>query len=122
MPPLQITIVGGGIGGLAAAVGLSRNGHKVTVYERSETSGGVGFAFRITPNSDKCLHYLDIDREKGGACAVDGGFMIDEKGNIYNQTRENVEVQKTKGSMSVFAYRVRISRATKIRPNKANKL
>jgi ribulose 1,5-bisphosphate synthetase/thiazole synthase len=29
--PLNITIVGAGIGGLAAAIGLRRNGHKVAV-------------------------------------------------------------------------------------------
>ena len=109
MAPLRVIIIGGGVGGLAAALGLARNGHEVAVYERSKASGGVGFAFRITPNSDKCLQYLDIDAEAGGACAVDGGFMREANGNVFSQSNENKDVQKTTGSKSVFAYRVRNS-------------
>ena len=107
MAPLRIVVIGAGVGGLAAALGLVRNRHHVTVYERSKTSGGVGFAFRITPNSDKCLRYLEIDAEAGGACVVDGGFMRGANGDVVNQSNENKDVQKTKGSKSVFAYRVR---------------
>ena len=112
MAALSIVIVGAGIGGLAAAVGLARNGHKVTVYERSESSGGVGFAFRITPNSDKCLRYLDIDAEAGGACAVSGGLLQDGQGNVFHETNENADQQKAKGTLSVFAYRVGAMRET----------
>lgn len=34
MAPLKVIIVGAGIGGPAAALGLVRNGHDVTIYER----------------------------------------------------------------------------------------
>ena len=36
MAPLDIIIVGAGIAGPAAAIGLARNGHHVTIYERSQ--------------------------------------------------------------------------------------
>ena len=35
-PPLKITVVGGGIGGLAAAIAILRAGHSVTVLESAE--------------------------------------------------------------------------------------
>lgn len=35
MAPLNVIIIGAGIAGPAAAIGLSRNGHIVTIYERS---------------------------------------------------------------------------------------
>ena len=36
---LKIGIVGGGIGGLAAANALHRSGHEVTVFERADRHG-----------------------------------------------------------------------------------
>ena len=58
MAPLKVIIVGAGIGGLAAAICLARNGHQVTVYERLSSTTEVGYAFRITANSDRCLKFL----------------------------------------------------------------
>ena len=65
--PLNIAIAGAGIGGLTAAIGLARNGHMVTMYERLRGSGGVGFSFRLLQNSDRCLRYLGIDPRRTGA-------------------------------------------------------
>ena len=39
---LDIAIVGGGIGGLAAAVLLSHSGHRVRVYEQATRFARVG--------------------------------------------------------------------------------
>ncbi len=41
--PLNVAVVGAGIGGLSAAISLRRQGHQVTVYERYDFTGGVGF-------------------------------------------------------------------------------
>lgn len=38
--PRNIAVVGGGLAGLTAAAYLARDGHRVSVYERSETAGG----------------------------------------------------------------------------------
>jgi glycine/D-amino acid oxidase-like deaminating enzyme len=38
---MRIGVIGGGISGIAAAAVLQRDGHQVTVYERSEAPGGV---------------------------------------------------------------------------------
>ena len=37
----QIAIIGGGIGGMEAAILLAKRGHKVTLYEKSDKLGGV---------------------------------------------------------------------------------
>lgn len=36
--PLKIAIIGAGIGGLSAAIGLRRNGHEVQVFSNTPTS------------------------------------------------------------------------------------
>lgn len=40
--PLHIAVVGGGIGGLAAALAAARSGHRVTVVERAAQFGEIG--------------------------------------------------------------------------------
>ena len=105
--PLNIAIVGGGIGGLAAAIGLARNGHKVTICERSTSSSEVGYAFRIAANSDQCLKYLGIDCQAGGAVSSNSIRMLNIEGQIVGQFDEN---QDTKRGMSVFAFRPQLYR------------
>ena len=109
MPALKIFIVGAGIGGPAAAIGLARNGHDVTIFERSTVTGEVGYAFRITPNSDRCLKHLGIDTVAGGAVSANTVRMISAEGQVVREVRENVDAEKTKSGLSVFAYRVRIT-------------
>jgi salicylate hydroxylase len=106
--PLNIIIVGAGIGGPAAAVGLARNGHQVSIYERATNTSEVGYAFRITPNSDLCLKYLGVDSVAGGAVAANTVRMLDTDGRIVMERRENADSKKAakKGGTSVFAYRV----------------
>ena len=42
--PRRMVVIGGGIGGMEAALLLSKRGHKVTLYEKSQQLGGVFLA------------------------------------------------------------------------------
>ena len=53
---MRIGIVGGGVGGLAAAAGLAAHGHQVAVFEQSRRYGRVGADVNLTPNA---VHALD---------------------------------------------------------------
>ena len=58
MASLDIAIAGGGIGGMAAAIALLRQGHRVTVYEQASGWGRVGADVNLTPNVVKALDGL----------------------------------------------------------------
>ena len=53
---LEIAIAGGGIGGLAAALTLSRSGHQVQLFEKATTFDDVGAGIQLGPNATRLLH------------------------------------------------------------------
>ena len=58
MAGLNIGVVGGGVGGMTAAIALARTGHQVTVYEQAKHWGRVGADINLTPNVVKALDGL----------------------------------------------------------------
>jgi salicylate hydroxylase len=57
---LRAAIVGGGIGGLAAACSLTRRGIDVTVFEQASALGEVGAGVFIYPNSLRQLERMGL--------------------------------------------------------------
>ncbi|MBJ7368980.1 MAG: FAD-dependent monooxygenase [Ilumatobacteraceae bacterium] len=57
---MKIAIVGGGIGGLTAALALSQNSHDITVFERSAGIREIGAGVLISPNAGRLLHSLGL--------------------------------------------------------------
>lgn len=53
-------VVGGGIAGLATALGLGRAGHEVTVLERAPEFGEVGAGIQLAPNAMAALDKLGV--------------------------------------------------------------
>jgi salicylate hydroxylase len=59
---LSVAIIGGGIGGLAAALSLLRSGADVHVYERAKELSEVGAGIQVSPNASRILHGLGLAR------------------------------------------------------------
>ena len=58
--PLSIAIIGGGIGGLSAALHLLHAGFDVHVYEQARAIGEIGAGIQISPNASRLLHRLGL--------------------------------------------------------------
>jgi 2-polyprenyl-6-methoxyphenol hydroxylase-like FAD-dependent oxidoreductase len=56
----EIAIIGGGIGGLAAAAFLRRAGLRATVYEQAGRLGEVGAGVVVAPNAARLLRSLGV--------------------------------------------------------------
>ena len=71
----RILVIGAGISGLAAALGLQRRGHDVTIVEeRADTSSGAGIS--IWPNALAALDELGVgDAVRGAGGRVSAGAM-----------------------------------------------
>jgi salicylate hydroxylase len=58
--PVHILVAGGGIGGLAAALALSRGRHRVDVFEQAGAFGEIGAGIQLGPNVTRRLAALGL--------------------------------------------------------------
>jgi salicylate hydroxylase len=56
----QISIVGGGIGGLSAALALQHFGYRVRIFEQARELREVGAGVVISPNAMHALNFLGV--------------------------------------------------------------
>lgn len=76
-----ILIAGGGIGGLAAALGLAQKGHRITVLEKASKLGEIGAGIQLGPNAFHSFDYLGVgDAARAMAIYVDGLRLMDAIG------------------------------------------
>ena len=50
MKPIHVAVLGMGVGGLATAVMLARQGHTVVLFDQMKTPGPIGSGFILQPN------------------------------------------------------------------------
>src|SRR5450432_934016 len=75
-PP--ILVAGAGIGGLATALGLARNGFDVIVLERASALGEIGAGIQLGPNAFHAFDWLGIgDAARAMAVYVDRLRLMD---------------------------------------------
>jgi salicylate hydroxylase len=67
MKNLRISIVGGGIGGLTAALSLQHFGYSVSVFEQTKELREIGAGVTITPNAMHALNFLGVGTSSSGS-------------------------------------------------------
>ncbi|MFC8127026.1 FAD-dependent monooxygenase [Streptomyces sp. NPDC057302] len=104
------TIVGGGIGGLAAAIALHRRGWRVEVLERAPQFTEIGAGISLWPNALRALEALGLDGPVRALGAVEtGGGVRDRRGRWLSRT-DNAELSRRFGHPLVVLHRADLLR------------
>ena len=88
---MKIIIIGAGIGGLTAAIGLARNGHQVEVLERVAKPKPVGAGISLQPNAMIALGMLGLDasiRNRDEAVVQQHDLLIGLLHNLVTLNRQ----------------------------------
>jgi len=72
----QVLVAGGGIGGLAAALGASRAGWDVRLYERAAAFSEVGAGVQIGPNVVRRLQAWGLQQALQAVAAFPGRLQV----------------------------------------------
>lgn len=73
-----VAVVGAGLGGLAAAIGLLQQGFRVQVFEQADAFGEVGAGISLSPNASKILAAWGLGERLAAMASVP------RTGNIHN--------------------------------------
>ncbi|OAP58120.1 salicylate hydroxylase [Fonsecaea erecta] len=95
---LNVTIVGAGLAGLAAAISCALAGHTITVFEAAKELAEIGAGLQITPNASKLLQQWGLEDAVKACAAVptvlavhrytDGKMLAEERGFDKNLQRK----------------------------------
>ncbi|MFF3557550.1 FAD-dependent monooxygenase [Streptomyces tsukubensis] len=86
----RAVVIGGGIGGLTAAVALHRDGWQVTVLERAPSLDPVGAGIALAPNAQRALDTVGLGDEIRSLAAWQGDGGLRNPGGRW-LTRMNSE-------------------------------
>ena len=104
-------VIGGGPGGLTAALALRRAGVEVRIYERATDRREAGAALTLWPNAIKALDVLEagqVVRAAGHPC--DGIAMCTWRGDVLDRTSGEV-MERRFGGTGVALHRAELRAA-----------
>lgn len=101
----RAVVVGGGIGGLTAAVALHQCGWRVTVLERAASLGEVGAGIGISPNGLRALDVVGIGEEIRELAAWQGDGGVRAQGGRWLSRSHSDLFAKRFGEHLVLVHR-----------------
>jgi len=100
MPHYKILIAGAGLGGLAAASCLMKEGHDVEVYEQAPALGEIGAGIQISANAMHVLRALGLEPEIERVGVRPGAyvFRLHDTGEVIQQFPLSEEHEQLHGA------------------------
>ncbi|MFV0130995.1 FAD-dependent monooxygenase [Streptomyces sp. HMX112] len=96
----RAVVVGGGIGGLTAAVALHQRGWRVTVLERAESLRPVGAGIGLAPNAQRALDVIGLGDEIRALAAWQGdGGVRTPRGRWLARTSSTAAAERFGGPL-----------------------
>jgi 2-polyprenyl-6-methoxyphenol hydroxylase-like FAD-dependent oxidoreductase len=110
---VRIAVVGGGVGGLTAAVALVRAGAEVTVLEQSPQVTAVGASLQLGPNATRLLDDLGLlDRLRAVASRPDAVDLLRwDDGSLLLHARHGDAAEEYFGAPQLDFFRPDLQRA-----------
>src|SRR5437588_9164901 len=96
--PLRIAIIGGGIGGLTAALALHRFGLRADVYEQAAEFTEVGAGVSLGPNALTLMDRLGMERKLDAIAARPSGYEMrrGRDGKVLYETHSSGQLREMK--------------------------
>ncbi len=109
---MKAIIVGGGIGGLSAALCLAKRNVHVVVFEQASEFGEIGAGIQLSPNCTRVLHHLGLEPAlRGVAFIPEGTEMRDWKsGKVISRNELGTSVIETYGYPYYHVHRADLMR------------
>jgi 2-polyprenyl-6-methoxyphenol hydroxylase-like FAD-dependent oxidoreductase len=106
--PKKAIIIGGGIGGMTAAIALKRAGLDVTVFERADELREVGSGLPLWTNALRSFHKIGLtDVYETLGAEVSAGSVSNWQGDILADLR-TVELLKKLGKINMVVHRAEL--------------
>jgi 2-polyprenyl-6-methoxyphenol hydroxylase-like FAD-dependent oxidoreductase len=86
-----VVVVGGGIGGVAMALALGRQGHRVQLLEQADQIGAIGYGVQMGPNVMPMLDFLGVGQAAREAAYLPKEIMLYDY--LTGQTLSHIPLQ-----------------------------
>jgi len=103
--PIRIALVGAGIGGLSAAIALTRAGFAVEVFERAPELRASGAGITVQANAMRVMQRLEVaDAIAAAGAIIESGSVVNKDGALL-QYMDLADVATRLGAPSVAIHR-----------------
>ena len=94
MDDTPFLVAGGGIGGLAAALGLARRGRPVRLFEQAAGFEDIGAGLQMSPNGVRALKALGAWEAVEPSCVIPSEIHV--RDGLSNALLQRIRLGKTR--------------------------